>query len=938
MAIAVVQSQTGVTAGSGTTLTITLANPTTAGNCLVVCVGTASAVAGVHGVSGITLGGSAGNFASAVAKDASAKACAEIWTDQNCAGGQTAVVITLSVSVNTGLLFADVYEVSGLLASGALDQVSSDSGTTGLSWTSLATATTTQANEIVFGVVAQIGGAGMALTGPSSPWVNAALGSGNTAGISGYDIISATGAQTFNGTTSTGTSSSWACVAATLKSAVATPVTDADTGSGLDAQGLLPQASDTGSGLDAATVPAATLSDTDTGSGAAAGVYSYTFITADTGTGSEAQNVAPQAADTGSGLDAGSPFVSIISADTGSGADAFLSTAAHLPDTDTGSGLDAFLSIVATLPDTDTGSGADAGTPNTGGKTDTDTGSFAEASVITAVIPDSDTGIGIDLGNMNPVTDTETGHFADAGKITAAIFSVDFGTGTDSQVNPPPVLKTGADEGTFEENTAGEGVILSDSDSGAFADASGVVNSTTSRTGLPSAIGYAIVPPRQRVSVVGSSAWNVSSLTISATSPAITWNTLQRPASLVSSLFNVRIRITSATTSGFEDRKLIRAQAACSWNEQERYSVTARNLFRTFEAVVSSSPAMEFADLFRKSKSAEVTYNIPQRIQSIANIGWNTGGHDSATASFAWNVKTGGISTVAFLAWNTLSYGDVVSTAQLGWATSLRTSRDPRFAWNTRKSIVSSSNASKWNTRAHVAKSASLTWDDYARAVKTGTCRWVTRARPLSSARCTWQAIKRVNNSGAVKVSTWDVRNPVTSSSHACEWNIIQRIDQLHSCKWNTIQRRNGSIDAVLWNDRARASRLPHWVIAWNTLGLTVTSDSELMKWNVRSRRLKPAACYWNMRAATYSSGSCAWNTRKACTRAAQACSWNTTGRAYQVQECTWDEIKTYPVIALAQWNTLHDPHSTATMEWDVGMPVSLGERRMAGVSWQSAE
>jgi hypothetical protein len=223
MAITVVQSKTGVTASGGTTLTITLSSPTTAGNCLVACIGVAQAAAGSHTVSGVTLGGSAGFFASAVAKSVTGSSDAAIWTDQNCAGGQTAVVITLAVSVVSGALMADVYEVSGLLASGALDQVSSGSGTTALSWTSLATPATIQASEIVFGVVAQVGGSGMVLTGPSSPWVNAALGAANSAGVSGYHIISAAGAQTYNGTTSTGTSSQWACVAATLKGVPSLP-------------------------------------------------------------------------------------------------------------------------------------------------------------------------------------------------------------------------------------------------------------------------------------------------------------------------------------------------------------------------------------------------------------------------------------------------------------------------------------------------------------------------------------------------------------------------------------------------------------------------------------------------------------------------------------------------------------------------------------------
>lgn len=195
MAITLVQSKTGV--GTSTSLTVTLTSSTTAGNCLVVAVGAAGNSVGT--VSGITLGGAAGNFASAVAvAGPGSLSDSEIWTDQNCAGGQTSVAITMS-SLISGELFASVYEFSGILTSAAVDKTSTGTTSGAAPFSSGTTATTTSPTELYVGITAEDGVTG--ITGPSSPWINTALlGATTKTGMAGYQIVSATGTATYSGT------------------------------------------------------------------------------------------------------------------------------------------------------------------------------------------------------------------------------------------------------------------------------------------------------------------------------------------------------------------------------------------------------------------------------------------------------------------------------------------------------------------------------------------------------------------------------------------------------------------------------------------------------------------------------------------------------------------------------------------------------------------
>jgi len=211
------------TTDSSATATITLGSPTTPGNRLVVVV---SSISSAQAIDGITLGGSADNFAQDVTVENTGGAAASIisvWSDPGCAGDQTEIVITFAGSTFS---MVDVYEVSGLAASGGPDQTSSQqSGNTGgTTFTSGTTAETADDDEFwVGGVIAVITTSGNpAITGPGSPWTDEAqqeVGS-HTSYLSSCQITSSTGEAAYAGTFNS--ASTYAAVAATYAPASGT--------------------------------------------------------------------------------------------------------------------------------------------------------------------------------------------------------------------------------------------------------------------------------------------------------------------------------------------------------------------------------------------------------------------------------------------------------------------------------------------------------------------------------------------------------------------------------------------------------------------------------------------------------------------------------------------------------------------------------------------
>lgn len=201
--VALVQAPVSNSGSTGTTLTLTLGTATTAGNCLVVVITTHNGSTVNPTISGVTLGGAAGNFASLFSTgSATDESISAFWTDPNCAGGQTSVVITFS-SVTSPRYMASVYEFSGLASTNAalLDKSAASAlGANGTSWSSGATATTSNAVQAWVGLVSTDS---TTITGPASPWTNIAqVNPGGTASdfMSGYQIRSTTGAASYAGT------------------------------------------------------------------------------------------------------------------------------------------------------------------------------------------------------------------------------------------------------------------------------------------------------------------------------------------------------------------------------------------------------------------------------------------------------------------------------------------------------------------------------------------------------------------------------------------------------------------------------------------------------------------------------------------------------------------------------------------------------------------
>jgi hypothetical protein len=223
--ITLVQTATAVTNSTySPAVTVTFGSPVTAGNCLAVAISDFEG-----GVTGVTIGGSADNWAQAAAAQTGIAPYAFIWTDPHCAGGSP--VIVASMSNGTGIA-AVAWEFTGIASSSPVDQAAAANvfgAPYVTSFTSTATATTRQAQEAWIGCVATDGNP--AISGPSSPWVNSAqLNAGVSSDatfMAGYQITSAAGAAAYAGTLTAGSNPPGiygAAVATLLPGTLAGPV------------------------------------------------------------------------------------------------------------------------------------------------------------------------------------------------------------------------------------------------------------------------------------------------------------------------------------------------------------------------------------------------------------------------------------------------------------------------------------------------------------------------------------------------------------------------------------------------------------------------------------------------------------------------------------------------------------------------------------------
>jgi len=210
---------------TATPVNLTLPLQTTAGNTLVALVGTSASPTNPT-VSSITLGGAADHWAQAISpvgNPSSADETAFAWIDPGCAGGQTAVAVTLSASAGSNEV--TVLEFPGIVTASPVDQTSGNNNdSTGLnSWTTNATGNTSQNSEVAVAHVTSFKSTGVGtLVGPAAPWIvlpQLTSASTHVGQLVAVQPLTATQAVTYNGTSSA--VDGYAALVITLKTASA---------------------------------------------------------------------------------------------------------------------------------------------------------------------------------------------------------------------------------------------------------------------------------------------------------------------------------------------------------------------------------------------------------------------------------------------------------------------------------------------------------------------------------------------------------------------------------------------------------------------------------------------------------------------------------------------------------------------------------------------
>src|SRR5574337_80952 len=196
MAITFVQSSGKKETGSGTSVTATIT--CTAGNMMAV-------LASNDGARTFTVSDNNSNTWSQAVHSSTgnpSKEVADIWYAANINGGSTTVTITAS---GTTVIVAVVLEYSGMLTASPLDKTATHINTTiTTSHASGTTATTSQANELLLGLMSEnTGSTSESITDPGST-TNRLLETNGSSfnGVAGVErIVAATGAYSFTWTT-----------------------------------------------------------------------------------------------------------------------------------------------------------------------------------------------------------------------------------------------------------------------------------------------------------------------------------------------------------------------------------------------------------------------------------------------------------------------------------------------------------------------------------------------------------------------------------------------------------------------------------------------------------------------------------------------------------------------------------------------------------------
>jgi hypothetical protein len=235
VAISLVQSKSG-TGTSLSSLTVTFTSNVTAGNLVAVAV---NLVSNSASITSVKLGTTALTLANSKTLTGSPDDIAAIYYLANAPSGQNTITITLSGSIQA---YQEAWctEWSGCATSGVLDVAPSGGTSTSGTWTSNSSGTLSQASEVIIGAAGFYFGAGTSVTSPGSPWTElGTLSNSSTAALAtGYQIVSATTAQTYSGTTTNGNSSS--AVITSFKASTGTTVAISDAAVSIAASALTP--------------------------------------------------------------------------------------------------------------------------------------------------------------------------------------------------------------------------------------------------------------------------------------------------------------------------------------------------------------------------------------------------------------------------------------------------------------------------------------------------------------------------------------------------------------------------------------------------------------------------------------------------------------------------------------------------------------------------
>jgi hypothetical protein len=242
---------------------------------------------------------------------------------------------------------------------------------------------------------------------------------------------------------------------------------------------------DSGSGSDAITAKKSVSPDSGVGSE----TYAITKIGADASAGSETSALAakPNGADVGAGTEVGTPRFITSNTDIGVGAET-VALVTQISAADASTGTEA-ITIIYAIPAADSGTSSEVGTPtSTTQKSDSDTGTGSEAITALTTTPLSVTDIGSGSDAATPVAQTTAN---DAGTDSEAVTSL---------VTQIP----GADSGTGLESVASLVRLTTDSGAGSETGTPAFAPFTVADAGAGSEIATPTVPISSSDSGVGT--------------------------------------------------------------------------------------------------------------------------------------------------------------------------------------------------------------------------------------------------------------------------------------------------------------------------------------------------------------------------------------------------------------------------------------------------